>query len=204
MPPRREKVPAFWEVLGRREVFAGPPWVRVTVEQVRLPDGRVVDEYHQIVLPEFVVIVASTPDGRILVERQYKHGVRAVTLMLPAGMREEGEDPLACARRELLEETGYASNDWRAAGTFVVNGNYGCGTAHVFLARDVRRVAERASGDLEETQIRLMPLPEIARAIRERRFVVLSSVAALALATHPSLSPVVTARGSGASRQKET
>jgi len=155
------------------------------VHQVRLPDGRVVEKYHQVTLPEFVIIVARTPDDRVIVERHYKHGVGEVTLSLPAGMREGGEDPLVCAQRELLEETGYTSEDWRALGRFVENGTYGCGTAHIFLARDARRVTEPADIDFEEPEILLMTPDEIVEAVRNGSIVIISSVAAFALATNP-------------------
>ncbi|MHB8731897.1 MAG: NUDIX hydrolase [bacterium] len=178
-----------WTVLGTTQVYSAPPWVTVSVDRVRLPDGRVIDDYRQVTLPEFVVIFAQTPDGRVIVQRQYRHGVRAVTLTLPAGMREPGEDPLACAQRELLEETGYASDDWRPLGTFVPNGTYGCGTAHFFAARGIRRVAERATDDLEETEMLLLTVEELAAAIRGGGAVILSTVAVLALATHPLLAP---------------
>ncbi len=174
-----------WEVLNTKVVYSAPPWVRLAMDQVRLPDGRVVDGYHQVALPEFVIIVAHTPDGRVIVERLYKHGVGEVTLTLPGGMREEGKDPLVCARRELLEETGYASDDWRALGQFVENGTYGCGTAHVFLARNAVRIGDPAASDLEEIEMLLMTPRDVADAVRSGRIVVLSSVAAFALATNP-------------------
>ncbi len=172
-----------WEVLNTKVVYSAPPWVRLTLHRVRLPDGRVVDEYHKVTLPEFVIIVAQTPDWHLLIERHYKHGVGEVTLTFPAGMREDGEDPLVCAHRELLEETGYVSDDWRALGRLVENGTYRCGTAHVFLARNVQRVADPAAGDLEEIEILLMPQHEVSEAVRNGGIVVMSSVAAFGLAT---------------------
>ncbi len=178
-----------WEVLNTKVVYSAPPWVRLAMDQVRLPDGRVVDGYHQVTLPEFVIVVAHTPDGRVLIERLYKHGVGEVTLTLPAGMREEGEDPLVCARRELLEETGYASDDWLALGQFVENGTYGCGTAHMFLARNAQRITDPKTGDLEAMEILLMTRCEVAEAVRTGRIVVLSTVAAFAIATNPLLIP---------------
>jgi ADP-ribose pyrophosphatase len=76
--------------------------MEVAVEAVELPDGRVVDEFLSVKTRDFAMVVAFTADGRIVMERSYKHGVRRVALSLPAGYLEPGENPLAAAQRELL------------------------------------------------------------------------------------------------------
>lgn len=179
-----------WDVLSSEVVYSAPPWVSLALDTVRLPDGRLIERYHQVTLPDFVIIVATTPDGRLIVERAYKHGVGHVTLVLPAGMREKEEDPIVCGRRELLEETGYGSDDWRLLGEFVENGTYRCGTASVLRARDVRRLgdpAPGAAGDLEQIETLLMTPQEVARAIASGEMVTMNSVAAFALATNALL-----------------
>ena len=82
---------------------------------VRLPDGsRSTREY--IIHPGAVMIVAQLDDGRFLVERQYRYPMRAVMLEFPAGKLDAGESTLACAKRELFEETGYSAREWVRAG----------------------------------------------------------------------------------------
>lgn len=174
-----------WEVLNSCEVFVASPWIKVSVEQVRLPDGRVVDDYHQIVLGESAVIFAQTRDGRVIMERQYKHGIGKVTLVLPAGLIEDGENAMVAAQRELLEETGYTSDDWCPLGSFVAHGNYSCFKLHVFMARNAQRVAKPHSGDLEDMEIVLMKPEAILNAIREGEITLLGTVATIALATNP-------------------
>jgi ADP-ribose pyrophosphatase len=174
-----------WETIDSREVFVAEPWIRVSAERVRLPDGRVVDDYHQIRLMDFAMVFAQTADERVILERQYKHGLGKVTLTLPAGAIECGEQALAAAKRELLEETGYRAKEWQSMGAFVVSGNYGVSTAHMFLARQARLVAEPDSGDLEDMEIVLMSTAEIAEALRQGQVELISTVAAIALATSP-------------------
>jgi ADP-ribose pyrophosphatase len=174
-----------WQIFSERPVYEANPWMQVSVQQLRLPDGRTIDDYHQIRLTDFAVVYAETADGRVLVERQYKHGIGQVTLTLPAGMVEQGEDPLEGARRELLEETGYVADDWRNLGSYVVNSNYGCGRAYLFAARNARCVAAPNSGDLEEMTVELMPVADLILAARKGEVVALSSATALAMATHP-------------------
>jgi len=176
-----------WETLQSRNVFVAAPWIRVAKQQVRLPDGRVVDDYHQIDLGDYAIVYAQTDDGRVIVERQYKHGIGKVTLVLPAGKIEPGECPLIAAQRELLEETGYRAEHWNALGKFGINGNYGCGNANIFTARGARPVAEANSGDLEEIEVVLMDPDELLKLIRDGGIDLLGTAAVVALATHATI-----------------
>jgi ADP-ribose pyrophosphatase len=151
-------------------------------DEVVLSDGRVVPDFYSIDMPDHAIIVALTPDARVVVERNYKHGPGQVCVNLPAGYLEPDEDPLEAAKRELLEETGYAADEWSFLGAFVEDGNRGCGRAHIYLAAGARRVAEPNSGDLEEMVIELMTMPELFEATRRGETPVLGIVAALGLA----------------------
>ncbi|KQT10412.1 NUDIX domain-containing protein [Ramlibacter sp. Leaf400] len=84
-------------------------------DHVELPDGgRTTREY--ILHPGAVMVVPLLDDGRVVLERQYRHPVGRVMTEFPAGKLDPGEDRLACARRELLEETGYSAREWAHAG----------------------------------------------------------------------------------------
>jgi ADP-ribose pyrophosphatase len=174
-----------WETLASREVFVAAPWIKLSVLQVQLPDGRIVDDYYQVRQMDYAGVFAQTPDGRIIVERQYKHGVGRVSLMLPGGVIEDGEDPLVTAQRELLEETGYVAGAWQHLGSFVTDANHLGARAHLFAARCARQVARPDSGDLEDIEVVLMNPDEIIRAVRDGDVAVLGAVAAIALALSP-------------------
>jgi len=174
-----------WQVIHRRQVVDASPWLRLWVETIRLPDGRVIDDYYTLDMPDFVVIVALTPGGDLLAERFYRHGPHRVVLSLPAGYIKEGEAPLAAAQRELAEETGYTGGDWQALGVFTVDGNRGAGSAHIFLARGVEPGTPLDDDDLEERQVLLMPLQEFLGAIQSGEVRELVSIGSFLLAyTH--------------------
>jgi len=179
-----------WEVLKNALIYEASPWIRLSVQQVRLPNGKVVDNFHRVKMPEYAVVVARTSDGRMIMERQYKHGVGKVSLMLPGGLIEPGEEPIAAARRELMEETGYSSDNWQSLGSFVANANYGCGKAHIFCAKNAILVQTPNSGDLEEMEIVLLSPEGSIDAVRSGEVMALSAMAAIALATNPLFTEV--------------
>ncbi len=171
-----------WKVMRAETVYDSPPYVRVEEQTVELPDGRMIEPYYRIELRSWVVMMAVTPEGRVVIARQYRHGIGRVSLMLPGGLLEEGEDPLAAARRELLEETGYASEAWESLGRFVPNSNYRCGEAHLYLARQAQVQATPNADDLEEMELLLLPLDVVLEELRVGNVVSLSSVALISLA----------------------
>jgi ADP-ribose pyrophosphatase len=183
-----------WRTLARRTLLSRPPWMEVGEERVGLPDGREVDGFLWVRTRDFVAIVAVTDRDEVILIRSYKHGPRTVSLAVPAGYIEETEDPLAAAKRELQEETGYASSDWSSLGRYVVDGNYLVATEHIFLAIAATKVAEPASGDLEEMEVVVVPLAEITEYVRRGEVVQLSSAAALAISALMLGSPPSPAR----------
>jgi len=97
-----------------RGVYRGA-FLDVRCDRVRLPDGQeAVREY--VVHPGAVMVVPLLPDGRLLMERQWRHPMRGPMLEFPAGKLDAGERVLACAVRELAEETGHRAREWARAG----------------------------------------------------------------------------------------
>src|SRR5262249_1886358 len=133
------------------------PWIQVNREEVRLPDGRRVDDFYVVNLTDYVTVVAVTRVRNVVAERLYRHGPRRMTWAIPAGFVEPGEAPIEAARRELLEETGHVAEEWLSMGSFVVDGNRGCGWCHCFLATGVAAVAEPKNDDLAKTRVELVP-----------------------------------------------
>ncbi|NNU42376.1 NUDIX domain-containing protein [Ramlibacter montanisoli] len=118
---------------AREELLKGH-FLHVVRDTVRLPDGgSATREY--VLHPGAVAVVPLTDDGRIVLERQYRHATRQVMIEIPAGKLDAGESPLACGRRELLEETGYVAREWAYAFTTYPTVAYSDEAIEVWFAR---------------------------------------------------------------------
>jgi ADP-ribose pyrophosphatase len=175
-----------WKTLSTKIIFEALPWLTLSVEEVQLPDGRVVSDYYHIQLQDYVIIVAQVPAGEVILLRQYKHGAGRVSLTLPGGGLAAGETPLAAAQRELLEETGYEAEDWQLLNPFVTSANYRCSQGYIFVAKNAYPVAEPNSGDLEEMELVLLPPIQVIEAVQQGEVIVLGALAAIALALNPN------------------
>ena len=102
------------DTLHSEQVYRGH-FLDVRRDQVRLPDGSTAGREY-IVHPGAVMIVPMLDDGRLVVERQWRHPLASVMLEFPAGKIDPGEPPYECAVRELFEETGYRAAEWARAG----------------------------------------------------------------------------------------
>ena len=104
------------ETTLRSEELVKGHFLHAVRDTVRLPDGGSASREY-VLHPGAVMIVPLLEDGRVVLERQYRHPLREVMIEFPAGKIDPGEDRLACAKRELLEETGYVAGEWAFAGT---------------------------------------------------------------------------------------
>lgn len=109
-------------------------FLQVQRDQVRLPDGHHASREY-IVHPGAVMVIAQLDDGRFVMERQYRYPVQQVMIEFPAGKLDPGESCLACAQRELLEETGFTAIEWARAGVLHPVISYSTEFIDVWFAR---------------------------------------------------------------------
>ena len=115
---------------------------------------------------DWVNIIPLTPDNQVIMVEQWRHGTRTVELETPGGLMEAGELPAQCARRELLEETGFAPDQVELLGTVHPNPAIQNNRQHYVLATGCRRVADLQLDHAEDIAVRLVPLAEIPALIR--------------------------------------
>jgi len=152
-------------VVSSRAVYRGPVfWV--TTDHVLEPGGIKVrrDLVHH---SGSIVVLAVDDSGstpRVLLERQYRHAANDYLWELPAGRIDPGEDELAAAKRELIEETGYRADHWRRILKFYASPGFVAETMAVYLATGLRRGVAEPEDD-EVIQKRMLPLPTVLKMI---------------------------------------
>ena len=152
-------------VLSSRVVYRGPVfWV--TSERVREPTG--VTALREVVRHTGSVVILATEESRgeplVLLERQYRYAAESYLWELPAGRIDKDEEPLAAARRELLEETGYSARSWKRILRFYASPGFVAEPMTVFWARGLKPGPAQPEAD-EVIEQRLIPLSEAVHMV---------------------------------------
>lgn len=172
-----------WEEI-RTEHIVQDQWIDFRRSAYRFPDGSVFEPFYSYSRRDFVVIVASDVDGNYICVRQFRQGIKEVTTEFPAGGiertdgREYGsgrgssvaEDALEAAKRELLEETGYVSEDWSFLLTVPSNATIADNYAHIFMARNCRKFGDQNLDETEFLNVRIYSEDEIKDMIDKGNF----------------------------------
>ena len=146
-----------WEVLESKISYSDR-WLTVRSDTVRVPNGTVLSPYHTIEFPEWICAIALTPAREIVLIEEYRHGIEGLSIELPCGTPDKpGEDLLAATQRELLEETGYAADEWHNLGSSNANTARQNNRVHAFLALDARKVADQDLDPGEMIRTHVLP-----------------------------------------------
>lgn len=140
-------------------------FLKVQRDKVELPDGKATTREY-IKHPGAVVILPLFEDGTVLLERQYRYPLERVFIEYPAGKIDEGEDHLSCAKRELLEETGYTATEWQHVCTIHNAIAYSDEHLELFLARGLV-AGERKLDEGEFLDVFKAPLTDMLQWVRE-------------------------------------
>ena len=157
-----------WTVLNSAYSFICP-WLKVRKDAVRLPSGVEIPDFYVGELPDWVNVIAITQEGDFLVEEQYRHGIGRACFELCAGIVEKGEKPLDSAKRELLEETGYASDEWFDFGEYAPNAS-GCNNyCYSFIALNAHKVAKPQLDKTEDITLHLLKEEQLKEVMLDGR-----------------------------------
>ncbi len=179
-----------WEPVSVEHIVRDE-WIDFRKVRYRYPDGREFGPFYQYSRKSYSVIVRVLPDGRFLCVRQFRQGIGETTTEFPAGgIEADGseygqvtrEDALAAAKRELKEETGYESDEWTHLITIPSNATIADNYAHVFLARNCRKVSGLHLDVTEDLEPVIVTKEEIETMISEGRFQQMGHVMAYLLA----------------------
>ena len=167
-----------WEIISS-ELVIESPWYNLRRDACRLPHGSIVEPYYVRVHAGFSVVFALTPDRRVVLTRQYKHGIGDVVLELPAGALDPDEDPAACAARELEEETGYVAPALELLAVLAADPTSSTGRLFLYLARDATPSGTAAPDVTEDIETVVLPVADVLARIRSGEIYVQSHVAAI-------------------------
>ncbi|MBK8811040.1 MAG: NUDIX hydrolase [Acidobacteria bacterium] len=161
-----KETPDEWKRIESREIAD----CRVfKVREDRSVCGEKSGTFFVIENPDWVNVVALTPDQQVVLIEQFRHGVEQVTLEIPGGMIDGVEDPETAARRELLEETGFSSDNWIYLGTSCPNPALQSNVIHHFLAVDAVKTEDVKFDEHESVVTSLAHIMEIPNLIRNGR-----------------------------------
>lgn len=173
----------IWEEVSTEHIVQDE-WIDFRRSAYRFPDGSIFEPYYSYSRRDYVVIVASDEDGSYLCVRQFRQGIKEVTTEFPAGgiERTDGreyragadtsasEDALEAAKRELLEETGYVSDNWKHLLTVPSNATIADNYAFIFMAENCRRSGEQSLDETEFLNVRKYSVDEIEGLISKGGF----------------------------------
>lgn len=171
-----------WKTLKSELVFEHK-WYTLRRDHVELPNGLEMDDYFVSVRPDVAITFPITEDGHVLFVRQYKHAAGGIFIELPGGVLDPHEtNPLEAAKRELLEETGYTSDEVEPLLEVIDNPTKDTNRAFYFLARNVREVASQDLDESEHIEVLKVPLQEVEELVLSGKVNVSGSVALCLLA----------------------
>lgn len=183
-----------WEEVNTEHVIRDK-WIDFRKSSYRFPNGKVYEPFYSYSRKDYVVVVAEDVHGGFLCVKQFRQGIRKVTTEFPAGGIERsdgkeyggngelsGEDALEAAKRELLEETGYASDEWTHLLTVPSNATIADNYAFLFAAKNCRKVCDPAPDETEFLEVVKYTAEEIEEMIAKGEFQQAMHIAAWLLA----------------------
>lgn len=168
MVMKREESELRWKKKSSKTVYSDQ-WLKVRSDSASFPDGRVIDPYYVVEIPDWCNVVVVTRDEKLILVRQYRYATDQVTLELPGGIIEPGETPLHSVKREMEEETGYTSGDIGFLMQVSPNPALHNNTAWFYLARNAERLGTQKFDAFEDLDIVAVSKEELFGLLDENK-----------------------------------
>ena len=146
-----------WKVLESTYLHR-EPWLTIRKDKCELPNGNIVPSFYVNEYPEWANAFGLTTEGKVVMVRQYRHGIQSVETELPGGVIEDGEDVRKGVEREMLEETGYRFEKFEFLGKISANPSTTNNFMHMFLATGGEKVAEQTLDIEEDVDVLLLSI----------------------------------------------
>ena len=158
-----------WKIVSQ-EYLVRAPWAVLRRDVCEMPGGHIVPAYYVLEYPDWVNMVPVTEDGHFILVKQYRHGVEKEVLEVPGGVIDPGETPEHAARRELLEETGYAFDHLEPISVLFPNPATSNNITTTYLATGGKKVQEQLLDEQEEIEVILASPEEVKQWLLDNRF----------------------------------
>lgn len=172
-----------WTVLDEKDVSVSP-WFPLLQHSVRLANGSVIDDYYLSPLGDVVQVLAITPDNRIVLTRQYKHGLGKILIEVPGGMQQKGKTLLQSAVAELEEECGIkaAEADLKLIGKIAINPTKLKQVTYGYILFNAQFNSVQKLDVTENIELVTIPAREVLRMVDEGDIWVTDSVSFILMA----------------------
>ena len=159
-----------WKLLDRKTVYNGKPFIKVSIDKVKLPDGKVIDDYHRIETNNAVMLLVENDKQEVLVYNEYRHGLNDMTFSFPAGAIDDREDYLNAAKRELKEETGYKAKKFSLLKKYTISGSYLVSHLYYVLVNKISKTQGPLEKDMEYPDFMWLNKDQVRAAINNNDF----------------------------------
>lgn len=168
-----------WKVVKSNNLLKNK-WISIRADKCKMPNGKIIDPFYVYEFPNWVTVVAVTKKMEVVLVKQYRHGCGKTVIELPAGCIDESDlSPLEAVKRELIEETGYTSDEFIETCIVSANPSTHNNVTFCFLATNVELTEETNLDETEEIEVVLKPLDEVIEDLKNNKFLQSLHVSAL-------------------------
>ena len=157
-----------WTVLESKYLHQ-KDWLTIRQDKLQMDNGTIIPAFYVNEYPDWVNAFALTKEGKVLMVRQYRHGINSIETELPGGVAEKGESMEEACRREVQEETGYTFENWKCLGKVSANPSTTNNFTHFFLATGGRRTTEQKLDESEELEVLELTIEEVKALVRDNK-----------------------------------
>lgn len=164
----------------KSEYLLKSKWLKVRKDTVKINEGLIIDDYYITENNDVVIIFPVINGEYVMMKREYRYPINKITLELPGGTFDHNsEDPLAAAKRELLEETGLSSDDWINFGEFYDYPTKDSHKMYLLLANDCKKAAEPLNNPQEEIELEKISISNLSGLLENNEIQVTGSIACI-------------------------
>jgi ADP-ribose pyrophosphatase len=160
-----------WKIISSEYLYKAS-WFTIRKDVCETPDGKIIDPYYVYEFPTWVSALAITEDNKVVMVRQYRHGIQETILEVPGGCVDDSDKNYEEAiARELSEETGYAFKNYHYLGKVSPNPSTNNNWMHMFLATGGVHVTEQNLDHNEDIQVELYTIDELKKMLEENKII---------------------------------